>query len=56
MEHSEETAQPKEKIIENIVQIWYRQVDIKNIRSRLVDFMPKRVSGIIKTRGVLFFY
>ncbi|GIY81549.1 hypothetical protein CDAR_429501 [Caerostris darwini] len=39
----------KRKIIEHVVKVWFRDDDIKNACTKLVESTPKRVQDIIKT-------
>ena len=41
----------KIKLIEAIIQLWYRDEQIQSDCNKLVDSMPKRIRDVIKRKG-----
>jgi len=39
------------KLIEAIIQVWYREPKIKENCKRLVESMPNRVKEVLKNKG-----
>ncbi|GBL75324.1 hypothetical protein AVEN_194537-1 [Araneus ventricosus] len=46
----------KGKMIENVVKVWFRDDDVKNACSKLVESMPHSIQDIIEARGGHIFY
>lgn len=41
----------KKTMIENVIKVWFRDDEIKNLCSNLVESMPNRVQDLIQARG-----
>jgi len=42
----------KVQLIENLIQIWHRDDEIKNKSSILIESMPRRIELLIKNEGM----
>ena len=47
---------PKEKLMQALIQVWYKDLQILKDCSKLTDSMPKRIKKLLNNRGGYIIY